>query len=371
MKVALVYDRVNKWGGAERVLLSLHEMFPDAPLFTSVYHPSHAPWAKKMRVIPSFLQRIPFAPSNHEAYPYLMPIAFENFTFDGYDLVISLTSEAAKGVLTKPHTKHICICLTPTRYLWSGYKEYFSNPIFRMVTKPVVSYLKWWDVTAAQRPDAFIAISQEVQRRIQKYYCRSSTVIYPSVELQAAKMPSVRTNSVNQPYFLIVSRLVPYKRIDIAVEACNALSLPLKIIGSGSEEAQLQKLAGPTVEFLGNLTDEEVIRYYSSCLGLLFPGHEDLGLSIIEVQKFGRPAIAFRAGGALETIIEGKTGIFFYPQTTRALAQTLKAFWDQNASLTPAQYDKKYKEACIRQAEKFSKERFKRNITFFIEKVLQ
>src|ERR1700689_2440230 len=169
MRVALVYDRINKWGGAERVLLALHKLFPKAPIFTSVYSPKKAPWADDMDIHPSFLQKYPHAISHHELYPFLMPIAFERFSFTEYDLVISLTSEAAKGIITKPGTRHICYCLTPTRYLWSGYKEYFKDPTLNILAAPVVSYLKKWDKVAAKRPDKFIAVSKEVQGRIKEY----------------------------------------------------------------------------------------------------------------------------------------------------------------------------------------------------------
>ena len=181
MKVALVYDRLNKWGGAERVLLALHKLFPQAPLYTSVYDSQKASWAKVFDVRTSFLQNFPFA-MYHELYAPLMPLVFESFNFDEFDLVISVTSEAAKGIITKPKTKHICYNLTPTRYLWSGYSEYFKNPIFRFLSLPVIVYLKFWDKIAAQRPDKYIAISKEVQSRISKYYGRESVVVYPPVE---------------------------------------------------------------------------------------------------------------------------------------------------------------------------------------------
>src|SRR3989338_4440016 len=188
MKVALVYDRVNKWGGAERVLLALHKIFPDAPLYTSVYDNDKAPWAKVFKIKTSFLQNFPFASQNHEFYAPLMPLVFESFSFDEYDLVISVTSEAAKGILTKPQTKHICYCLTPTRYLWSGYEDYFKNPILRFISKQVVFYLRFWDKIASQRPDVLIAISKEVQKRIKKYYDRDSSIIYPPLMLNASNL---------------------------------------------------------------------------------------------------------------------------------------------------------------------------------------
>jgi len=184
MKVAIVYDRVNKWGGAERVLLVLHKMFPDAPLYTSVYDEKSAPWAGVFpKIITSFLQYLPFAKNNHELLPFLMPLAFESFDFSGFDLVISVTSEAAKGIITKPETLHVCYCLTPTRYLWSHHDQYFKNTIFKILSKPFIVYLKKWDKIAAQRPDRMIAISTEVKNRIKKYYQREVKIVFPPVNV--------------------------------------------------------------------------------------------------------------------------------------------------------------------------------------------
>jgi glycosyltransferase involved in cell wall biosynthesis len=331
MKVALVYDRINKWGGAERVLLALHKLFPDAPIFTSVFSEDKAGWAKDFIVKPSFLQKFSHAVTHHELYPFLMPIAFERFDFSEYDLVISLTSEAAKGIITGPRTIHICYCLTPTRYLWSGYQEYFKNPALRLLSYPTVSYLKKWDRIASKRPDNFVAISKEVQDRIKKYYGRESVVIYPPVELQGlgVRGPGLENGKKLKPYFLIVSRLskfTKYKRIDLAVQACNELKLPLKIIGEGSWKKELEKMAGPTIEFLGNIDDNKLQEFYQNSKALIFPAFEDFGLTVVEAQAFGKPVIAFRGGGALETIKEGKTGLFFNKQTKESLIQALQLF---------------------------------------------
>jgi len=344
MKVALVYDRVNKWGGAERVLLALHKLFPSAPLYTSVYDKKKAPWADVFDVKASFLQKLPFT-TNHELFAALMPMAFESFDFDEFDLVISVTSEAAKGIITKPKTKHICYCLTPTRYLWSGYKEYFKNPVLRFISKPVVLYLRFWDKIASNRPDVYIAISKEVQSRISKYYGKKSTVVYPPADSIKYEVESIKKND----YFLIVSRLVSYKKIDLAVKVFNKLKLPLKIIGSGAEMGKLKNMAGSTIEFLGNLTDKELLRYYSECKALVFPGLEDFGLTILEAQSFGKPVIAFRGGGALETIIEGRTGIFFDQQTAESLEKAIRQL--NKFKFNPVD--------CIEQARKFNFDKFK------------
>lgn len=365
-RIALVYDRVNKWGGAERVLLALRELFPHAPLFTSVYHKKKAPWAKNFIVKPTFLQRFPMITTSHEKYPFLMPIAFESFSFEKYDIVISVTSEAAKGIVTSSKTLHVCYCLTPTRYLWSGYKEYFSHTFFRFLAFPFAYYLRIWDQIAAQRPDAIIAISEEVKRRIKKYYKRDAVVVYPPLTFGGDTFDDVTTeekawkDKEKSGYFLIVSRLVAYKKIHIAIEACNTLKMPLIIIGSGSEKKKLQQIAGGTITFISNLTDDELVRYYKGCRALLFPGSEDFGLTILEAQSFGKPVIAYRGGGALETIISGKTGEFFYPQSSNALIKILKNFNEHR-------YNPK---DCSEQARKFTKENFTKGFLQELSKYL-
>ncbi len=384
MKVALVYDRVNKWGGAERVIIALRKIFPDSVLFTSVYKEGRASWAKKILVIPSFLQKIPFASSHHESLAVFMPLAFESFNFDQFDLVISVTSEAAKGIITKPSTRHISIILTPTRYLWSGYGDYFFNPIFRITTWPVVSYLRLWDKIAAQRPDKLLAISENVRDRIKKYYELESEVIYPPLMIRTSRFARrdsqndmQQANGKKQGYFLVVSRLVSYKRVDLAIKAANKIRAPLKIIGTGSEFGKLKKMAGPTVEFLGYVSDSDLKYYYANCHALVFPGIEDFGLTMVEAQAFGKPVIAYRGGGAEEIIIEGKTplrpaaaealagkqgfagptGTFFDKKTPSSLAVRLKSF-------RSSRYNR---QDCIRNSKRFSYDRFKKEIIKLVE----
>ena len=377
MKVALVYDRINKWGGAERVIIALRKMFPNAPLFTSVYRKDRASWAKKIPVTASFLQKVPFASGFHEGFAPLMPLAFESFSFDEFDLVISVTSEAAKGIITKPATKHISLILTPTRYLWSGYRDYFPNIFLRIIAWPVVAYLRFWDRLAARRPDRLIAISSTVQARIKKYYGLDSEIAYPPLMIKTRltrkgngariegglrkTSPNNDTGFVTEKrstknYFLVVSRLVAYKRIDIAVRAANKLHAPLKIIGTGSEFARLKKMAGPTVEFLSYVTDADLKYYYTNCRALLFPGVEDFGLTMVEAQAFGKPIIAYRGGGAEEIILEGKTGKFFEKQNAQSLAEVLKKF-------RPGRYNSK---ACRKNAGRFSFEQFEKKILLTI-----
>jgi glycosyltransferase involved in cell wall biosynthesis len=354
MKVALVYDRVNKWGGAERILLALHEIFPDALLYTSVYNPKKATWAKVFNIKTSFLQKIPFASSAHELLGLLMPLAFESFNFDEFDLVISLTSEAAKGIITKPQTKHLCICLTPTRYLWSGYEDYFRHPLLRLFSFPAVLYLRFWDKIAAKRPDRILAISTEVKNRIKTYYGLDSSVInLPITDLNKSMKEQ------EGDYYLIVSRLVYYKKIDIAIKAFNKLKLPLKIIGIGGELKNLKSMVKKNIEFVGEVPEEKLSDYYVHAKGLIFPGLEDFGLVMVEAQSFGKPVLAFRGGGALDIIKEGITGEFFNEQNEAELAKVLEKFHN-------TRYNSKL---CIENASRFTFENFKNTLIKEINKL--
>lgn len=357
MKVALVYDRVNKWGGAERVLLTLHKLFPNAPLYTSVYNNRTAGWADEFLVNSSFLQNFPSAKTAHELYPLVMPIAFESFTFDDYDLVISVTSEAAKGIITKPSTKHICYCLTPTRYLWSGYEVYFSSILRRIAAYPFVSYLRWWDKAASLRPDHYISISQEVKKRIKKYYNRDSSIVYPPVSLGLTKIPQTKISIKQRDYYLLVARLVPYKKVSLAVKACTELNRPLVVVGIGAELMKLKKISGPSIIFVGSVSDEELAEYYRHSRALLFPGEEDFGITMVESQAFGKPVIAYGAGGALEIVKRDITGVFFSPQTVNGLVKAILRFEKLSFSAS----------VCTKQAALFSEIVFEKELMKHIE----
>ena len=365
MKIALVYDRVNKWGGAERALLALHELFPEAPLFTAVYSKKAAAWAKVFpKVIPSFLQKIPFTNTNHELLGTFTPLAFESFDFEGYDLVISVTSEAAKGIITKPGTVHICYCLTPTRYLWSAHDLYFRHPpskfkyfpFFWQITRPLVWYLRKWDKMAAQRPDEMVGISNAVRERINKYYRRQAKIIFPPVEVDKFKIKDSRPKRKN--FYLLVGRLIPYKKADLAIRAFNKLGLPLVIAGSGSEEARLKKIAKGNIRFVGELTDPKLADYYRKCTALIFPQEEDFGIVVPEAQAAGAPVIAYKAGGALDTVIDGETGIFFEKQSVASLIKAVKRF--EGLKFDP--------DKLIKNAQRFSKDNFKKSFSRLVRK---
>jgi glycosyltransferase involved in cell wall biosynthesis len=371
MKVAIVYDRVNKWGGAERVLLALNEIFPHAPLYTSLYNKETASWAKIFpQIKTSFLQKLPFARDRHEHFPYLMPLAFESFNFSRFDLVISVTSEAAKGIITKPGTTHICFMLTPTRYLWNMYDFYFKGRFFKAITKPIVSYLRGWDRIAAQRPDIIVAQSTVVKKRIKKYYGRESELIFSPVDVEKFKISphTMHHTPYTKDFFLYVSRLIPYKRADLAIEAFNELGFPLIIVGIGSEEKKLKKTAENNVKFVGELTDRELAGYYQNARALIFPQEEDFGLVVLEANAAGTPVIAYKAGGALDTVVDpvkaeltgqAATGIYFDKQDVKCLIAAIKRF-------EKMKFDK-----CdlIKNAERFSKERFTKEFKNLIEDV--
>jgi len=358
MKVALVHDYLNQMGGAERVVLAFHELFPDAPLYTSIYDPRRVDAAfQQIDIRTSFMQRLPFVKKHHQPFLPLYPFAMERLDLRGYDLILSSSSAFGKGVITKPGTMHICYCHTPMRWCWN-YDEYVEREqlgkLARGVLPFLITWLRVWDQTTAMRVDHFIANSPAVADRIQKYYRREAVVIPPPVDASRFLF-----DPTTQPedYFLVVSRFMPYKRIDLAIQACNRLQLPLVIIGSGRDQQRLQQMAGPTIRFLGRLSDAEVLHYYAHCRALILPGEEDFGITPLEAQASGRPVVAYSAGGALASVIDGVTGTFFQEQTVESLAATLAAF-DET----------RYDPQIIRDhAHEFDKPRFHRRILQFIE----
>lgn len=362
IRVALVYDKVNTWGGAERVLLVLNELFPQSVLFTSVYNPNKAKWARAFRkVIPSFLNNFPMAKSGSYWYTCLMPMAFETLNFANYDLVISVTSSESKSVVTSEKTKHVCYCLTPTRYLWSdpGYNNFkhfnYLNWFVSLVKLPLMSYLRVWDFLSAQRPDMMLSISSVVQKRIKKFYKRDSMVIYPPVDTNFFNIQEDNKKKVSDDdFYLVVSRLTPYKRVDLAVKSCATLDRKLFIVGDGPEFKNLKRLIykqnlDSRIKLLGKVNDKLLRYLYQTSKALIMPQEEDFGIVALESQACGTPVIAYGKGGALDTIKNNQTGILFTEQSIEFLVEAIVKF--EKMHFNPV--------ICRSQALRFSKAIFK------------
>jgi len=321
MKIAIIHDYLNQYGGGERVVEVLHEIYPEAPVFTSIFDKAKMPESfAKMNIQSSFLQKIPGAGKYAKFLLPLYPCAFKKFKLENYDVILSSSSSFAKGI-RKKDALHICYCYTPTRFLWR-YKEYVEKENFSkavlLVLPFLIALLKRGDLKAAAGVDRFIAISQAVARRIKDVYHRESVIIYPPVNTGYYSVSGSEGS-----YYLVVSRLRGYKRIDLAVAAFTSLKLPLVIAGSGDMESELRKKAGPNIKFAGRLSDAELKELYKNCKAVIFPGEEDFGIVPLEAQAAGKPVIAFKSGGALDTIIDGKTGVFFETQTVSSLSEAV------------------------------------------------
>ncbi len=371
MKVALVHDHLAQDGGAEKVLQVLASMYPDAPIYTLLCEANNVRQNYPgKRIETSIIQRLPGGVKHYQWYLAFMPMAVEFFDLGEYDLVLSDTSSFAKGVITSPHTLHVCYCHTPTRYLWSDTHQYINelkyNKWFKKIISLVLNRIRIWDRLAADRVDLFIANSKTVQKRITKYYRRDSVVIYPPVETEHFSVASIDPMKQEAPYFLVGCRLAPYKRVDITIEAFKSLGAEyrLKVFGDGVDLNRLQKLAGEAnnIEFVGRVTDETKAELYQNCLAFINPQEEDFGITPVEAMASGRPVIAYQRGGATETIKEGETGLFFDQQTPAAIAEIVHKFYTKTKS---GEY--RWDSAAIRLwAENFSVANFKRQITEFI-----
>lgn len=312
MPIALIHDWLNQLGGAEDVLGCLVDLFPGAPIYTSIYWRDRMPAAYRgwpIRV--SFMDRLPGVYQNHQPYLPLYPLAFERFNLSGFDLVLSNKSGFCHGVRPAPGAVHVCYCLTPTRYVWDfdAYAGREGLPLaVRLALRPLLGWLRRWDYAAAQRVDRFVAISTEVQKRIARYYGRESEIIYPPVDTArfSASAPAAPGG-----YYLSLGRLIPYKRVDLAVQACTALKRPLLVAGDGRDRARLERLAGPTVKFLGRVPDADVPALLAGCRALIFPGLEDFGIAPVQALAAGRPVIALAGGGALDSVQDGANGVLF------------------------------------------------------------
>jgi len=365
LKTAIVYDWIDKWGGVERVLLTLYEMFPQAEFYTSYFDPERASWARDLTIRTSFIEKLPsFIKKNRLlSFPFY-PYAFESFDFSDYDLVISITSSFAKSIITKPKTLHICYLLTPTRYLWVYPELYFKNKLLKTVVSPYLTRFRQWDFIAAQRPDYVVSISKTVACRCQKYYQRKSEVIYPPFDMKYwSKIKFEIRNSKfeinskfqipNSKFLLIVSRLEPYKRIDLVVQSFNRLNDYLIIVGKGSQLKTLKRQSNKNILFFQDLTDQELGWLYQKTQALIMPQEEDFGYTSLEAQFFGCPVIVYNKSGAAETVIEKKTSIFFEEQTSNSLLKTLKKFHTMSYTLR-----NRAREFGVKNVEKFAKEKF-------------
>jgi len=326
MKIALVHDWLNQIGGAEDVLDKLLSYYPDAPLYTSIYDRPKMPqhWQQHdFRTL--FLDRLPGIYRQHQRYLPLYPLAWGALDLSAYDVVLSNKSGFCHGVRVGDNTLHICYCLAPTRYVWQFQSYAARENLGRAARWGVQSLLPWlrhWDKRAADRVHHFIAISSDIQARIEQYYGRESVIIYPPVDVVERFAPVPQ----QEDYFLSLGRLIPYKRVDLIVEACTRLNLPLKVGGVGRDMEKLKAIAGPSVEFLGFVPDQDLPGLFARCKAFVFPGLEDFGITPVQAQAAGRPVIAFAGGGALDTVIEGKTGVLFREQTVKSLMEALQGF---------------------------------------------
>lgn len=338
-KVAIVCDWLTNMGGAEKVILSLHKLFPQAPIYTTLYDKDRMKGFEKATIYTSFLQSIPYSQKKHPWFLNAMPLAVESFNLNDYDLVISSSHSVAKGVITKPETTHVTYCHTPMRYAWEPWEleyrlkkfpQFLHNSIKKKIHK-----LRIWDRLTADRVDHFIVNSSYIGQRVHKYYRKPSHVIHPPIETDQF------TSSQPKDYFLMVGRLIPYKRFDLVIETFNGNGKPLKIAGVGPEEAKLKKMAKNNIQFLGRVPDAELKQLYSECQALIFPQLEDFGITPVECMASGRPVIAYGEGGARDSIKENETGLFFEKQEEASLKHAIERFekhsWDSKKIQTHAQ----------------------------------
>lgn len=352
MRVALVYDRVNKFGGAERVLLHLHKIFPDAPLYTLVHNHSTAKWSGSIKVVPTFFNKLGILRTRHELLTPFAPIAFEQFDFTGFDLVISITSSDAKSIVTKPETFHLCYCLTPPRYLWQLSEQYG-------LPKILLSIFRERDKYFSIRPDAYIAISREVQKRISDSYNLRSEIVYPSINFDFF---SKYYSEQKSDYYLFVGRLVDYKKVNLLLETFKLSKRKLVIVGVGRQIISVSKFHQKNIKLTGFVDDHTLAGYYANAKALIAPQYEDFGLTSLEAQATGTPVIAYRKGGSLETVISNRTGIFFEEQTIASLQSALHKF-ETNNTISSQQ--------CKNNASRFKEDSFIGNFSDKLELLWQ
>ncbi|MCM2293286.1 glycosyltransferase [Allorhizobium sp. BGMRC 0089] len=361
MRVALVHYWLLGMRGGEKVLEALCELFPQADIYTHVYDKtSVSPVIKRHKVTTSFIDRLPYSRKYYQKYLPLMPMALEHLDLGDYDLVISSESGPAKGIIPNSSAVHICYCHSPMRYLWNMYRQYHdgTSGLTRLMMPPLAHYLRTWDVTTAQRVDAFAANSHTVAARIRRYYRRPSTIIHPPVD--TVGFQPVPSSEIGD-YYLMAGELVAYKRPDIAIEAFNRMKAKLVVIGKGEELRRLTALAGPTVTLMGAQPFEVLKHHYARCKALIFPGEEDFGIVPVEAMASGRPVIAFGRGGATETVVHDKTGLFFDEQSVECLIDAVEAF--ERWSFNPAD--------ALQRASLFAAGQFKQNFSALVDSVMQ
>lgn len=354
-RVAIIAEWMTSRGGAEKVVLALLEIFPKADIFTSVVNRNLFPELKNKKIRTSFLQTFPILNRKHQNLLPLLPTAMRSLNLKGYDLIISSSSAFGKGIKKPKGSTHICYCHTPIRYVWQPDidKRLINLPLGNQIIK----LLKKWDLNSNASVDYFISNSNYTRNRIEKYYRREATVIYPPVETRLAK--SDKSKAARENFYFAISRLIPYKKLDLAVRAANELQRELIVAGVGSEFNKLTKLAGPTVKILGRITDPQKLIYYRKARAIIFPAEEDFGIVPIEALAAGCPVIAFSRGGARETVIDGKTGVLFDEQSIDSLKAAVLKFEKMHFS----------ESIMLEHAESFSKERFLREISDFIKKI--
>jgi len=356
MKTAIVHEWLTVLGGADLVVRIIHDIFPSAPIFALVYNPDNMPEAfRAMDIRTSFVQKLPFARTRYRAYLPLYPLAVEQFDLSEFEMIISSSHCCAHGAMRRADAHHVCYCHTPIRYAWDQYHSYMQSigRLSRIVAAPILSLIRQWDYAAAQRVDTFVANSNAVRRRIQKHYGRDADVIFPPVDTHSFR--PVSPGEVDD-YFFIMSRHVPYKKVDLAIRAFNMLGLPLYVAGDGPDTAYLKSIAGPNIRFLGHVSNDAAHGFMARCRAFIFPQEEDFGLTPVEAQAAGRPVIAYAKGGALDTVIDGVTGTFFYDQSPEALADEVAAFHAED-------YDPR---AAREHAETFSIEEFKQKFEHLV-----